>query len=76
MCFVAGAADDAAARKVARSVVSSSLAKAAVFGHDPNWGRIACAAGCALLCLTLLGYHQSVQSEHSSGRRAGWQAQS
>ena len=41
----AGAASDADARKIARSVVSSSLAKAAVFGHDPNWGRIACAAG-------------------------------
>ena len=42
----AGAASDTDARKIARSVVSSSLAKAAVFGHDPNWGRIACAAGC------------------------------
>ena len=35
------------AREVARSVVSSSLTKAAVFGHDPNWGRLACAAGYA-----------------------------
>lgn len=41
-----GAADDAGARAVARAVASSSLVKAAIFGHDPNWGRIACAAGC------------------------------
>lgn len=40
-----GAADEAAANAVARSVAGSSLVKAAVFGHDPNWGRIACAAG-------------------------------
>lgn len=35
------------AQEIARSVVSSSLTKSAVFGHDPNWGRIACAAGYA-----------------------------
>lgn len=40
-----GAGDNAQARQVAKSVVSSSLVKAAIFGHDPNWGRIACAAG-------------------------------
>jgi glutamate N-acetyltransferase / amino-acid N-acetyltransferase len=42
---VAGAADDAAARAVARTVASSSLVKTAVHGADPNWGRIAAAAG-------------------------------
>ncbi|KAK9790578.1 hypothetical protein WJX73_002871 [Symbiochloris irregularis] len=42
-----GAESNADARRVAKSVVSSSLAKAAIFGHDPNWGRIACAAGYA-----------------------------
>lgn len=31
--------------QVARSVVGSSLAKSAIFGHDPNWGRLAAAAG-------------------------------
>lgn len=46
-CGVSGAASQADAETVARSVVSSSLAKAAIFGHDPNWGRIACAAGYA-----------------------------
>jgi glutamate N-acetyltransferase / amino-acid N-acetyltransferase len=46
---VQGAADDADARAVARAVVSSSLVKAAAHGRDPNWGRIAGAAGNARL---------------------------
>jgi glutamate N-acetyltransferase/amino-acid N-acetyltransferase len=44
-CQVSGAADDADARAIARSVVSSSLLKAAIHGRDPNWGRVASAAG-------------------------------
>lgn len=48
-CQVSGAIDDADARAVARSVVSSSLVKAAAHGRDPNWGRIAGAAGNARL---------------------------
>jgi glutamate N-acetyltransferase/amino-acid N-acetyltransferase len=48
-CQVSGATDDADARAVARSVVSSSLVKAAAHGRDPNWGRIAGAAGNARL---------------------------
>jgi glutamate N-acetyltransferase/amino-acid N-acetyltransferase len=46
---VTGARDDAEARAVARSIVSSSLVKAAAHGRDPNWGRIAGAAGNARL---------------------------
>ncbi len=46
---VSGARDDADARAVARSVVASSLVKAAVHGRDPNWGRIAAAVGNARL---------------------------
>jgi glutamate N-acetyltransferase/amino-acid N-acetyltransferase len=42
---VTGASDDADARAVARTVASSSLVKTAVHGADPNWGRIAAAAG-------------------------------
>jgi glutamate N-acetyltransferase/amino-acid N-acetyltransferase len=42
---VRGARDDIDARAVARAVVSSSLVKAAAHGKDPNWGRIAGAAG-------------------------------
>ncbi|KAL2938524.1 Arginine biosynthesis bifunctional protein ArgJ chloroplastic [Bienertia sinuspersici] len=44
---VMGTSDEAEAAKIARSVASSSLVKAAVYGRDPNWGRIACAAGYA-----------------------------
>jgi glutamate N-acetyltransferase/amino-acid N-acetyltransferase len=42
---VIGARDDREARLVARTVASSSLVKTAVHGADPNWGRIAAAAG-------------------------------
>lgn len=42
---VVGAADKQQARTIAKSVVCSSLTKAAVFGHDANWGRILCAMG-------------------------------
>ncbi|MBW4522278.1 MAG: bifunctional ornithine acetyltransferase/N-acetylglutamate synthase [Scytolyngbya sp. HA4215-MV1] len=42
---VSGAVDDASARQVARTIAGSSLVKAAIFGRDPNWGRIAAAAG-------------------------------
>jgi len=48
-CQVSGAVDDADARAIARSVISSSLVKAAAHGRDPNWGRIAGAAGNATL---------------------------
>jgi glutamate N-acetyltransferase/amino-acid N-acetyltransferase len=47
-CVVTGAVDDADARAVARAVVSSSLVKSAAHGKDPNWGRIAGAAGNAV----------------------------
>jgi glutamate N-acetyltransferase/amino-acid N-acetyltransferase len=33
------------AKKLAKSVVTSSLTKAAIYGHDANWGRILCALG-------------------------------
>ena len=46
---VTGAADAADARAVARAVICSSLVKAAAHGKDPNWGRIAGAAGNAML---------------------------
>ena len=50
-CQVSGAADDADARAIARAVVASNLVKAAIQGRDPNWGRIAGAAGNARLPL-------------------------
>jgi glutamate N-acetyltransferase/amino-acid N-acetyltransferase len=42
---VSGAHDELAARQIAKTIAGSSLVKAAIFGHDPNWGRIAAAAG-------------------------------
>jgi glutamate N-acetyltransferase/amino-acid N-acetyltransferase len=42
---VSGASDHQSARQVARTIASSSLVKSAIFGRDPNWGRIAAAAG-------------------------------
>jgi glutamate N-acetyltransferase/amino-acid N-acetyltransferase len=47
-CHVRGARDDAEARAVARAVVGSNLVKAAIHGADPNWGRVAAAAGNAV----------------------------
>jgi glutamate N-acetyltransferase / amino-acid N-acetyltransferase len=42
---VSGTLTDKEARQIAREIAGSSLLKAAIFGHDPNWGRIAMAAG-------------------------------
>jgi acetylglutamate kinase len=42
---VSGAPDDAMARDLARSVAGSSLVKSAIFGADPNWGRVLSAIG-------------------------------
>ena len=44
-CQVNGALDVENARKVAKSVICSSLFKAAMFGADANWGRVLCAIG-------------------------------
>jgi glutamate N-acetyltransferase/amino-acid N-acetyltransferase len=44
-CIVNGAADDQNAKMVAKSIVCSSLLKAAMFGADANWGRVLCAIG-------------------------------
>ena len=47
VCKVSGAANLADARTVAKSVICSSLLKAAMFGADANWGRVLCAIGYA-----------------------------
>lgn len=44
---VKGAKESSAARMIAKSVVGSSLVKTAIFGEDPNWGRIIASAGYA-----------------------------
>ena len=44
-CSVSGAKDVNTAKTVAKSVICSSLLKAAMFGADANWGRVLCAIG-------------------------------
>ena len=44
-CSVGGAPDENTAKTVAKSVICSSLIKAAMFGADANWGRVLCAVG-------------------------------
>jgi glutamate N-acetyltransferase/amino-acid N-acetyltransferase len=44
-CSVTGAKTKEIAKTVAKSVICSSLTKAAMFGADANWGRVLCAIG-------------------------------
>jgi glutamate N-acetyltransferase/amino-acid N-acetyltransferase len=44
-CTVSGAPDVATAETLSKSVISSTLTKAAIFGADANWGRVLCAMG-------------------------------
>ncbi len=44
-CTVKGAPDEITAKKIAKSIICSSLVKTAMFGSDANWGRILCAIG-------------------------------
>lgn len=44
---VTGCRTNEDAERIARTVASSALVKTAVFGHDPNWGRVVSAAGYA-----------------------------
>ena len=45
ICHVAGARTEKSAETIAKSVISSTLTKAAIFGADANWGRVLCAMG-------------------------------
>ena len=44
---IAGAASERAAREVGRAIARSALVKTAIYGADPNWGRVLAAAGAA-----------------------------
>ncbi len=46
-CVVTGSPDKETARQIAKTVITSSLLKAAMFGADANWGRVLCAIGYA-----------------------------
>ena len=50
-CTVSGASSESIAKTVAKSVICSSLVKAAMFGSDANWGRILCAIGYSGACV-------------------------
>ncbi len=50
-CHVTGACDTQNAKIVAKSVICSSLLKAAMFGADANWGRVLCAIGYSGACV-------------------------
>ena len=65
---VRGARDDAEARAVARAVISSSLVKAAAHGRDPNWGRIAGAAGNARLADAAVLEASGLPAEEAAAR--------
>ncbi len=69
-CTVTGARDDVEARAVARSVVGSSLLKAAIHGRDPNWGRVAGAAGNAHIADAAV-LEAAGLSPEDAARRAG-----
>jgi glutamate N-acetyltransferase/amino-acid N-acetyltransferase len=70
---VEGAASEAGARTIARTVCGSSLVKTAVHGRDPNWGRIVAAAGRAgvafdpAVVALWLGEHQLMEGGQPLG---------
>lgn len=61
-CHVSGALNDEVARKAAKSVICSSLVKAAMFGSDANWGRVLCALGYAGVPIKVNGVGVSFRS--------------
>ena len=44
-CHIKGAQNEAEAETLSKSIISSTLTKAAIFGADANWGRVLCAMG-------------------------------
>ena len=65
-CNVAGAKDDETAKTVAKSVICSSLLKAAMFGADANWGRVLCAIGYSGACVDVNKIDVAFQSSAGS----------
>jgi glutamate N-acetyltransferase/amino-acid N-acetyltransferase len=62
-CSVSGALDVDVAKKIAKSVICSSLVKAAMFGSDANWGRVLCAIGYAGVAVDVSGVDVSFMSK-------------
>jgi glutamate N-acetyltransferase/amino-acid N-acetyltransferase len=79
---VEGLRDDAEARRVAKVVADSALVKTAIYGADPNWGRIVSAAGYAgvvfeeedlsLWLGDLLLYHAGVPQEFDTATASAY----
>ena len=65
-CVCHGADDDKTAEIVAKSVITSSLFKAAMFGEDANWGRILCAVGYADADFDINKVDVSISSDQGS----------
>jgi glutamate N-acetyltransferase/amino-acid N-acetyltransferase len=64
---IEGAADRAEAERVARAIANSNLVKTALYGRDPNWGRIAQSAGAALAGAEM----DEIGSEHIDATELG-----
>ena len=65
-CSVSGALDTDTARTVAKSVICSSLTKAAMFGEDANWGRVLCAIGYSGAAVDVMKVGVTFRSEAGS----------
>ncbi|MEG2204006.1 MAG: bifunctional ornithine acetyltransferase/N-acetylglutamate synthase, partial [Oscillospiraceae bacterium] len=65
-CVVSDAPDTATAKIAAKSVITSSLVKTAMFGEDANWGRILCALGYADCVLDVSKIEVSLRSAKGS----------
>ena len=61
-CVVSGAGDEGEAEALAKSVITSSLVKTALFGSDANWGRVLCALGYTPLPSTPHKVHLAFES--------------
>ncbi len=66
VCNVTGGKDEANAKAVAKSVICSSLVKAAMFGSDANWGRVLCAIGYAGVPVDITKVDVSFESKAGS----------
>lgn len=67
-CEVSGAKNAENARIIAKSVICSSLTKAAMFGADANWGRVLCAIGYSGAEVDINGVAVSFESEKGTVR--------
>ncbi len=65
-CSVTGAPSEESAKRIAKSVICSSLVKTAVFGADANWGRVLCAIGYAGEKIDIHGVDVSIRSRTGS----------